>query len=114
MRSRVTRWFVSILVVLALIGGTTVQAMPPADVAHAATPDCAEMAMGHGADASSPSKGMTPDCMKSMQCLGIADRARWTSMVEAPVSYGPVVYWSVDNRLNGVSIPPPASPPRPV
>ena len=94
------------LVALAFVGGATVQAMPPTDVAHAAMPGCAEIAMSHDTDAPGSAKGLTPDCVKSMQCLGIPSSLTRTSMIEAPISYGPVAYWSVDRPLNGVSVVP--------
>ncbi len=100
------------LVALAFVGGATMQAMPPTDVAHAAVPGCAEMAMSHDTDAPGSSKGMTPDCVKSMQCLGIPTSPTRMSMIEAPISYGPVAYWSIDRPLNGVSVAPLPSPPR--
>ena len=87
MRVRFVRWLVSMLVVLAFVGGTTVQAMPLNAGPVEAMQGCVEMAMTLDAGGAAPSKGMTPDCVKSMQCLCIPDSPTRTSMIQAPVSY---------------------------
>jgi len=113
------RYLVSMLVGLAFLGGASVQAMPIRNATLSIKvgtmmANCTNMAMMHDTDASEPPKGMTPDCVKSMQCLSIPDSPTRTSMIEEPVSYDAVAYWSVVRRLSGLSAPPPASPPRPV
>lgn len=111
------RYLVSMLVGLAFLGGASVQAMPISNAtlsmkAGAMMANCVDIAMMHDTDASVPPKGMTPACVKSMQCLGIPDSPTRTSTVEEPVSYDAVAYWSVVRRLSGLSVPPPASPPK--
>lgn len=117
MWKRSLRWLVLVLVGLAFLGGTTVQAMPPSSVAALATasnlmPGCAEMPMAHEKNMPAPHKGITPDCVKLMQCLGTPDRPVDGWLNEAPVTYAAVAYWSTDWRLSGLSYPPSPFPPR--
>ncbi len=117
MWKRSLRWLVLVLVGLAFLGGTTVQAMPPSSVAAVATasnlmPGCTEMPMAHEKNTPAPHKGITPDCVKLMQCLGTPDRPVEAWLNEAPVTYAAVAYWSTDCRLSGLSYPPSPFPPR--
>ncbi len=117
MWKRSLRWLILVLVGLAFLGGTTVQAMPPSSVAAVATadnpmPGCAEMPMAQETNAPVPHKGITPDCVKLMQCLGTPDRVVKTWLNEAPVTYAAVAYWSTDHPLTGLSHPPSPFPPR--
>lgn len=117
MWKRSLRWLILVLVGLAFLGGTTVQAMPPSSVAAVATadgpmPGCAEMPMVHDTNAPVPHKGITPDCLKLMQCLGTPERIVKTWLNEAPVTYAAVVYWPTDGRLSGLSYPPSPFPPK--
>ena len=72
-----------VLTVIALIGGTTMQAMPSAqalnlvgNLAGAKTSaPCPRMAMArpdHNQPSPMPCKGLMPDCVKQMGCLGTA------------------------------------------
>ena len=111
MPSRLARLLIALLFGLAFVGGTTVQAMPMTPAPHGVMPGCAEMAPTHQADAAA---GMTPDCVKSMQCLAIPVVPARTSLDKGPGTYGSVIYWLIEGYLRGVSVPPAASPPRPV
>src|SRR5215208_5179086 len=63
---------------IAFTGGMTLQLMPPKAAFAASEPapvtgDCADMAMmpaEHGAGHDMPCKGMDPECIKQMHCLG--------------------------------------------
>ncbi len=111
------RCLVSLLVALAFLGGATVQAMPLSDAALTATadatmPDCTEMAMAHDTQGPVPQKGISPDCVKLMQCLGVVDGPVHARVIEASFTYASVVYWSIGRRLNSRSYPPAPFPPR--
>lgn len=113
------QWLLSIVVCLAFVGGTTVQAMPMTDPAFGVAasgpmPGCSDMAIDHETGAPVPHKGLTPDCVKLMQCLGVPDRRANANLIEHSVGYARVAYWTVDRRLNGVSRVPAPFPPKPV
>jgi len=109
-----------LLVGLAFLGGTTVQALPPSSMAVMAKasvsmPGCAEMAgmaQDTGVPPASPHKGITPDCVKLMQCLGIPDLPVQARLNAAPVAYAAVAYWSPSRPLGGLSPEPTPFPPR--
>jgi len=112
------RWLLSIVVCFAYVGGTTVQAMPITSPAFATVsgpmPGCSDMAMDPDTGAPVPHKGLTPECVKLRQCLGVPDRHMQASLVEVPVSYARVAYWLVDLHRRGVSLVPAPFPPKPV
>ncbi len=117
MWKRSLRWLILVLVGLAFLGETTVQAMRPSSVAAAATASnpmlgCAEMPMAHETNAPVPYEPITPDCLEFMQCLGTPDRIVKTWLEEAPVTYAEVAYWSTDHSLTGLSYPPCPFPPK--
>lgn len=118
MRRRLLRWLVLVLVGLAYLGGATVQALPPSGMVESVKagnpmPGCTEMGMTHDAGApATPHKGITPDCVKLTQCLGIPDLPVQARLDPAPVTYAAVAYWSPDRRLSGLSPTPAPFPPK--
>jgi hypothetical protein len=107
------------LTVLAFVGGMTLQLMPPkpamaANDAAPASSDCAHMAMpshdggsGHGI----PCKGMDPECVKQMQCLGTPSLPLRLDAHFVPFAYGSVDYWALAKFQDGRSIKPDLFPP---
>ena len=121
MLRRPLRLLVLVLVGLAFLGGTTLQALPPSSMAAmaeasvAAMPDCAEMAgmaQDTGVPAAPMHKGITPDCVKMTQCLGVPDLPVQPRLAQAAVTYVAVAYWSPDRRMAGRSPSPTPFPPR--
>lgn len=112
------QWLVLVLVGLAFLGGTTLQALPPSSMAvlakaSAPMPGCAEMAsMTHDMSSPASHKGITPDCVKLMQCLGTADLPAQVRLAGASITYSSVGYWSPSRILGGLSPEPAAIPPR--
>lgn len=108
-----------VLVGLAFLGGTTVQALPPSGSAAMARasitpmPGCAETAAGTtGTLPELPHKGITPDCLKLTQCLGLADLAIPPQFAQALVSYPAIAYGRPARLLDGLSPTPVPFPPR--
>ncbi len=115
MWQRPLRCLASLFVVLAFLGGTTMQAMPldnPSLMATMGTamPGCAAMAMDHS-DAPAQ-KGLTPSCVKLMQCLGVPVGPTRVSLAAVPIRYAAVTYWPVAQHLDGVSLMPSPFPPK--
>lgn len=114
---------VLVLVGLAFLGATTLQALPPSSMAIMAKagtfgastsmPGCTEM-VGMTQDTNSPvsHRGITPDCVKLMQCLGTPDLPAQVRLADAPVTYSSVAYWSPSRIPGGLSPEPAAIPPR--
>ena len=114
---RPIRYLVLVLVGLAFLGGTTVQAMPPSGMAGmgmASTPmpGCMDAAMAHDTGAPTSHQGITPDCLKMTQCLGVPAMPVQARLAAAPVAYAAVAYWSPYHRLSGRSPEPTPFPPR--
>lgn len=114
MWQRALRLVMLVFVGLAFLGGSTVQALPlsgMAAMAEAGTPmPCCDDAADTGVPG--PHKGITPDCVKVMQCLGIPALPVQAWLDSAFVSYAAVSYWSPDRRLSGLSLTPSPFPPR--
>jgi hypothetical protein len=106
--------------VLAFLGGTTVQAMPPADLQ-----DVAEQAMQVGmpcdhmttmasasktADGHMPCRGITPDCIKQMGCIGFPTLPS-TDGLSTQVAYTTLRYRLMQHRLTGLALKPALVPP---
>lgn len=118
----VLRRVAAVLTGLAFLGGAVVQALPPSDPAAMAAPaaavamvDCDSMAMAPdrdpGAPQPMPCKGVTPDCLKSMNCIGLPNLPTLVVQVAGPVAYGHVAYWLAPAAGDGVSIEPDLLPP---
>lgn len=108
------RLIMLVFVGLTFLGGTTVQALPPssmAAMAEAGTPmPCCDDAADTGMPG--PHRGITPDCVKVMQCLGIPALPVQAWLDSTFVSYAVVSYWSPDRRLSGQSPTPSPFPPK--
>ncbi|BCI69101.1 hypothetical protein [Acetobacter aceti] len=111
------RRLVLVVVGLAFMGATTVQAMPQQNVEQttsldASMPCCDGPVSMHPAGTTAPCKGMTPECLKVMQCLGVPDRPTQAAAIGRPVRYSVITY-SVAQRIAVGRSPEPLSfPPR--
>ena len=104
---------------IAFTGGMTLQLMPPkaAFAANAVTPvasDCARMAMtpaGHSTGHDMPRKGMDPECVKQLRCLGTPNLPLRLGDNFVHFTYGKVAYWTPASFLDSRSIKPDLFPP---
>ena len=118
MWQRLLRCLVLLIAGLAFLGGATVQALPPSSLALTSAmdrpmPGCADAAMMQDADGSVQHRGITPDCIKLMQCLGIPALPEQVRLDEARIRYAAVRYWTPHRVLGGLSPEPVPFPPRP-
>lgn len=109
------RWMLLMLLGLAFLGGTMVQALPPSGAlqttrAASPMPSCTDAGMAQ-TDAPAPVKGITPDCVKLTKCLGIPFSPGPAAMASAPVAYA-AAYWSSNPLPGGLSPVPFPFPPR--
>src|SRR3954462_3097238 len=87
---------------IAFTGGMTLQLMPPkaAFAASAAVPvagDCANMAMApadHSNGHAKPCKGIDPECIKQLRCLGTPSLPLRLGDNVISFTYGKVAYWT--------------------
>jgi len=116
------RRFIVLLSILAFVSGMTTQAIPSAEAlgltnangVTKAQPECPRMAMEHpdrGAPGPLPCKGIMPDCVKQMGCLGSPALPGRSDALYIPVSYGSVAYWPPCLFLSGHNIEPDLFPP---
>jgi hypothetical protein len=116
---RILRGLLVAVTVLAFLGGTTVQAMPlltANGMAAKAGVPCEHMAaMGQSGSAvpghNAPCKGITPDCVKRMGCIGIPSLPVRAGVLVTPVSYVTITYWPPRETLGGLSLKPDLFPP---
>ena|SRR5260221_13129571 len=116
------RRFIVLLSVLAFVSGMTTQAIPSAEAlgltkpsaVAKAEPECPRMAMDHpdrGVPKPLPCKGIMPDCVKQMGCLGSPNLPERSDSVYEPVSYRIVAYWLPCPMLSGQDVEPDLFPP---
>jgi hypothetical protein len=111
------RRLVVLFTVIAFIGGMTLQLMPPKEAlaaSRAAAPDCPRMAAMHadmGSAPAMPCKGMDPECVKQMGCLGTASLPLPQPSPPAFFVYNKVAWWLPASSPSGRSIKPALSPP---
>jgi hypothetical protein len=107
------------LTILAFVGGMTLQLMPlkAAFAARGTAPapsDCSHMGMSPqdaGDDHAVPCKGMDPECVKQMGCLGTPSMPLRLGAEFVRLAYGKVVYWTPATFRAGVSVKPDLLPP---
>lgn len=108
-----------ILSLTAFVGGMTLQLMPP-KVAFAASSgipamgDCAQMVMppaDGGSPHLAPCKGMDPECVKQMGCLGTASLPLRPPSSPTFFAYRRIAYWIPAAVISGRSIKPDLLPP---
>jgi hypothetical protein len=114
--------FLVVVTVIAFIGGTTMQAMPSAQTlnpagkfagSQASRPD-SRMAMTHrdqGIPLPMPCKGLIPDCVKQMGCLGTAVLTSCPDTPVAAAMFDVVAYWRAAWFRSGRFVEPELSPP---
>jgi len=122
MLPKAIRKFVIALTSLAFLGGATVQAAPPS-MASTVTPkqmtsipthDCADMAADNtAAPMQVPCQGMTPECLKSMSCLGLLSLPVQPALISSPIHYERIAFWSEDEVPMGLAVEPLLFPPIP-
>src|SRR6266851_8860938 len=115
---------ITILTAFAFILAMSVQVVPSAEalgltpVAKAADVDehCPRMAAEHpdqGMPPLMPCKGIMPDCVKQMGCIGSPNVPSRSAEMRRRVSYTTVIYWSLTEYRTGLSVEPDLFPPRP-
>lgn len=119
MWQRPIRFLMLVLVGFAFLGGATLQALPfdgtPEMVAATGSmPGCTDAAMTQDNGMPAPHKGITPDCVKLMKCLGIPSLPVKAGPALAPVAYAAATYWTANPLPGGLSPSPAPFPPRSV
>ncbi|HEX2942215.1 MAG TPA: hypothetical protein VHO91_14295 [Rhodopila sp.] len=109
-----------VVTAFAFLGGATLQAMPVADaqvqtsgasMAMAAGMPCEHMDTMKGAGAPlQPCKGMTPDCIKQMGCIGFPDLPQ-AGVLATPVAYVVMDYRQLRQTSVGLFRKPDLDPP---
>ena len=118
----VLRRFIVLLSVLAFVSGMTTQAIPSAEAlaltkangVAKAVPECPRMAMEYhdqGVPKPLPCKGIMPDCVKQMGCLGSPSLPERSDALYVPVLYRIVAYWMPSSLLSGREVEPDLFPP---
>ncbi len=118
----VLRRFIVLLSVLAFVSGMTTQAIPSAEAlaltkangVAKAEPECPRMAMEYhdqGVPKPLPCKGIMPDCVKQMGCLGSPSLPERSDALYVPVLYRIVAYWMPCSLLSGREVEPDLFPP---
>lgn len=109
---------VVLFTVVAFVGGMTLQLMPPKEAfaaSRAAVPDCPHMAAMQtktmGSAPAMPCKGIDPECVKQMGCLGTVSLPLPQPSPPAFFAYHKVAWWLPDSIPNGRSIKPALLPP---
>lgn len=107
---------VVILSLVAFVGGMTLQLMPPkaAFAAPHGMPmgDCPHMKMAAADDGSAnPCKGMDPECVKQMGCLGTASLPLRPPSSPVFFAYSRIAYWVPAATIFGRTIKPDLLPP---
>jgi hypothetical protein len=114
--------WITILTALAFILAMSVQAVPSAEAlglttaAKAADADehCPRMAAEHlnrGMPQLIACKGIMPDCVKQMGCVGSPNVASRSAQMQRRVFYTRVIYWSLAEKRAGLSVEPDLFPP---
>ena len=105
------------LTIIAFAGGMTLQLLPPKEAltaSHTAAPDCSHMAAMQAKTGSAPAmpcKGMDPECVKQMGCLGTASLPLPQPATPIVFAYHKVAWWLPTSSPSGRSIEPALLPP---
>lgn len=111
-----------VLTMFAFILAMSVQAIPSAEALGIAAPavstmmdeHCPRMALEHperGAPKPIPCRGLMPDCVKQMGCIGSPNLPSRSDELRGPASYSAVVYSRPAESSTGLSIEPDLFPP---
>ena len=102
---------------IAFVGGMSLQLMPPKEAlasSHAAAPDCPHMAAMQAKTGSAPAmpcKGIDPECVKQMGCLGTANLPLPEPAPPVVLAYHKVAWWLPVSSPSSRSIKPALLPP---
>jgi hypothetical protein len=110
-----------VVTVLAYLGGATLQAMPLTDLSEVSVKPATmtadmpcdqmnDMTAANGPSDHTPCKGITPDCIKQMGCIGVLSLPH-TAALATPVAYATVDYWAPLLRLGSLPHKPALFPP---
>ena len=113
----------TILTIVAFTGAMSVQAAPSAEAVgltgsakmSQADEHCPRMTAEHpdrGSPKPMPCKGIMPDCVKQVGCVGSPNLPSPSAELRTPISYGRVAYWSPAEERAGLFIAPDLLPPR--
>jgi hypothetical protein len=112
------RQILRVLIVFALVGGTTVQFARSAQYSAKSTMDdmpCDMRMSMEGMDHDKPmmpGKSMCPDCAKQMCCSTSAVLPASLASTERAIAFGSFDYWSAWSKLAGITRIPEPLPPR--
>jgi hypothetical protein len=107
---------------LAFLGGATLQIMPVAEAQTMPSsgtttqtqlpcdPMVAMTQAANPAGGTVPCRGITPDCIKQMGCIGVANLLPAEGLA-TPIVYAAIIYWPVRQLLDGVAHEPDLLPP---
>lgn len=76
---------------------------------------CPRMAADHpgtGMPKQMPCKGIMPDCVKQMGCIGSPNLPSRIAELQTSASYSSVIYWPLTERRAGIATRPDLLPPR--
>ena len=121
MRAAFSR-LVNVLAIVAFVVAVSVQAVPSAEAlglsaSHQtmeADEHCPRMAVEHpdrGLPTPKPCKGIMPDCVKQMGCIGSPSLPQRSATLQRSVSYSAVVYAALDETGPERSVKPDLFPP---
>ena len=114
---RILHHLLVVLTALAFLGGATLQAMPvekaqtmPVMQANMPCDQMAGMMQNAHPGGQAPCKGVTPECIKQMGCIGIPSLPSGHTL-STPVNYATIRYSQPQQRLQSVSLEPDLFPP---
>jgi hypothetical protein len=112
---------VTTLTAFAFLAAMSIQAIPSAEAlgvavsaGSMANEDCPRMAVEHperGAPQSMPCKGIMPDCVKQMGCIGAPNLPSRSAEMQRRVLYTAVIYWLPAEERTSLSVEPDLFPP---
>ena len=115
--SRFLHRLLMVLTAFAFLSGATLQAMPvdnaqigPATQANMPCDQMAGMMQNAHPGGQAPCKGVTPECIKQMGCIGIPSLPSGHTL-STPVNYATIRYSQPQQRLQSVSLEPDLFPP---
>ncbi len=117
---------VAVLTAIAFIAAMSVQAIPSAEALGLSTAMASDMSSGMADEhcprmavehperrvpTPMPCKGIMPDCVKQMGCIGSPSVPSRSAEMQRRVFYTKVIYWSLTEERTGLSVEPDLFPP---